>query len=133
MNMVLPPLCCSALPWGPFVSIVNETVDFLVPQFLAAALASPSCRDDLLARTQNSFSYLQATQQRVSVHVYEGSGEETNRKKRRQTEKKKNFFLQKSKKGKISYCPDSCLPDGVIQINLFLTSACLPYCPTIVV
>lgn len=74
VNMVLPPLCCSALPWGPFVSVANQTVDFLVPQFLAAALALPSCRDQLLQLTQQTFSYLQTTQQQLSVHVYHGSG-----------------------------------------------------------
>jgi hypothetical protein len=107
VNIMLPPLCCSSLPFGPFVSIVNNSVDFLVPEFLGAALADPACRNDLFAKTQNTFSYLQVAQQRVSVSIFQGSG-------------------------KIPYCENQCLPDNTVQINLFLNSMCAPACPIVV-
>jgi hypothetical protein len=105
VNVVLPPLCCSALPVGDFLVLTNDSsVDLLVPQFLGAALAAPACRDQLLAMTQNTFSYLQATQ-RLLVNVFEGTG------------------------GKLPYCNDTCTAQSVTQMNLFLTSPCAPFCP----
>ncbi len=107
VNVVLPPLCCSALPFGPFVkSESNGTViDFLVPQFLSAALASPVCRDELLAMTQTAFGNLEATQ-RLVVTVYEGAG------------------------GRLPYCNNTCTATQLTQINIFLATSCAPFCPS---
>ncbi len=60
INFVLPPLCCNLLATGPFLSFdyVTTAVNFSVPQFLAAALATPACRGDVFARTQASFAGL---------------------------------------------------------------------------
>lgn len=60
INFVLPPLCCNLLARGPFVSFdyVTTAVNFSVPQFLAAALATPVCRGDVFARTQAAFAGL---------------------------------------------------------------------------
>ncbi len=104
VNVVLPPLCCSALPVGDFLVLGNDSsVDFLVPQFLGAALATPACRNELLALTQGTFSYLHVSQ-RLMVNIFEGSG-------------------------KLPYCGGMCTSTQVIQMNLFLTSPCAPFCP----
>jgi hypothetical protein len=100
VNLVLPPLCCASLPWGPFVVVANNTVDLLVPQFLSAALADPACRADLFAKTQNTFSYLQTTTQKVSVNVYEQSGEDEQKKKKKRSERAFSLLKQFSLQGK---------------------------------
>jgi hypothetical protein len=105
VNVVLPPLCCLSLPVGDFLVVSNDSsYEFLVPQFLGAALAAPACRSELLTMTQSSFSNLQASQ-RLQVNVFEGSG------------------------GKLPYCNDTCTTLSLTQMNLFLTTACAPFCP----
>ena len=105
VNFVIPKLCCSMLPFGEFISYANETVDFLMPQFLAVALAVPVCRQELVALTQNTWSWLQATQQ-LRVNVFENVGA-----------------------AKLPYCNETCLTGGTTQINLYISEACVNYCP----
>jgi hypothetical protein len=60
VNFVLPALCCSLLPTGPFLSYDSATaqLNFSVPAFLTAALAPPQCQGNVLALTQQSFAFL---------------------------------------------------------------------------
>lgn len=104
VNFVIPKMCCEMLPVGEFISYQNETVDFLVPQFLSSALSLPVCRQSLLQMTENTFSFLQADQKMV-VNVFENMNQ------------------------KIPYCNATCLDLDVTQINLYITESCPNYCP----
>lgn len=104
VNFVLPELCCTMLPFGSFITYANDTLDFLMPPFLAAALAEPQCRDELLADTQRTWSWLQADQ-RLRVNVFPGVA------------------------AKLPYCNDTCLPEGITQINVYIPHTCPGLCP----
>lgn len=105
MNFVLPELCCSMLPFGDFIHFANETLDFLMPQFLAAALSKPACSMELLNKTQRTFSWLEG-QQKLRINVFP------------------------SRSSKLPYCNDTCLPLGLTQINIYIPSPCPGYCPS---